>query len=58
MNNCPSISIEILLFLERYHQNSQAVLAGNKHRVILSGPLKPVFWTVSFVVISDRQKNL
>ena len=28
MNNCPSNISEILLLLERYHQNCQAVLAA------------------------------
>ena len=28
MNNCPTNILEILLLLERYHQNSQAVLAA------------------------------
>ena len=49
MNNSPSNSFKILLFLERYHQNCQAVLAaiGTKGLTALtwfdtSEPFRPI----------------
>ena len=34
MNNCPSNIFEILLLLERYHQNCQAVLAATSMNMV------------------------